>query len=62
MINPSAFIVLAAIHLLGLGISLARHGEKKKEAKYNVWSSLFYVSLMWFFLWWGGVVDMILNP
>jgi hypothetical protein len=40
MIASVATWILIVSHLLVLGVSLAKHGEKKEEIEWNFWRSL----------------------
>ena len=42
------------IYLLDLGINLAKHGERKKESRYNFWSALVAIVIMMLIFKYGG--------
>ena len=43
-----------ALVMLGIGLDLARHGEPKKPARHNVWTTIVASALVLLLLWWGG--------
>jgi hypothetical protein len=55
-------IVFLIIVLLGLGVDLARHGERQTEVKkYNFWTSLISVLISCSLLYAGGFWDVLLK-
>lgn len=46
--------IYLALLLLGLGISLAKHGEYKRAEKYSFWTTLISDGIMLLILYYGG--------
>ena len=52
-----ATIILLALHAASLGMSLAKHGENKKEEKYNFWTSLIASAITITLYYYAGLFD-----
>ena len=50
--------ILLAMMFVGLGMSMAKHGEPDK---YNGWASLVTKLILLGLLWWGGFFDCFLS-
>ena len=46
--------IYLALLLLGLGISLAKHGEYKRAEKYSFWTTLISDGIVLLILYYGG--------
>jgi len=46
--------IYLALVILGIGLELARHGEAKKPARYNAWTTMIGSVVVLLLLWWGG--------
>ena len=49
-------IILLILHVLGLGFTLAKHGEPK-DGEYNFFHSLIGFIVTWALLYYGGVFN-----
>ena len=47
-------LIILALGMIGLGINITRHGETKKESKYNGWVHLIAKAILWGILYYGG--------
>jgi len=54
-------LIVLALWLSGLSISASRHGEVKKQEKYNVWINLLSSLIMMSLFYFGGFWDVILK-
>lgn len=46
--------------MIDLGINLAKHGETKKDSKYNGWAFLIAKIILWTILYYGGFWNVLL--
>ncbi len=51
-----AKLILIGLPLVGLGINIAKHGEDK-DAKFNGWSFLLYISLQYILFYHAGIFN-----
>lgn len=56
MIHPG-ILVICALHVLNLGIVLAKHGQPQ-EGRHNVLHALSALVLIWALLWWAGAFGL----
>ena len=54
-----ALIVIIFLSVLGLGISIGKHGEPKGE--YNAWVDVISFIITWWLLYEAGLFDKYLN-
>lgn len=47
-------LIILGLGMIGLGINITRHGETKKESKYNGWVNLASNAILWTILYCGG--------
>ena len=47
-------ILIIVLYTLGVGISLAKHGEMEESKKHNVVPTLIGTAIQVALLWWGG--------
>ena len=53
-------LIILALGMIGLGINITRHGETKKESKYNGWAQLVAKVILWTILYYGGFWNVLL--
>ena len=56
-----ANIIILSLGILSLGISLGKHGQKKKVKKHNGWTALIALIVMWILYYYAGIFDFLLN-
>lgn len=54
-------LLLIVLQVLGLGIQLARHGDRRDGETYDVLTGLIALAIMWSLLTWGGFFDGLLS-
>jgi hypothetical protein len=52
-----AQLIVIALGMISLGGHISRHGEVQKERKYNGWSTLISMAILWTILYYGGFWD-----
>lgn len=52
-----ATIILLTLSAISLGMNLAKHGENKKEDKYNFWASLIASAITITLYYYAGLFD-----
>lgn len=55
-----ALIALIALQMLGLGVSLARHGEPR-EGNYNFFTTLLSCAISWWLIYMAGMLDKFIK-
>lgn len=54
-------LIVIALGMIGLGMNIAKHKEKKKERRYNGWSQLIAIVVFWSILYYGGFWNCLLQ-
>lgn len=54
-------LIMLSLLVIDLGISISRHGETKKETKYNAWATLIAKIIIWAILYFGGFWNVFLK-
>jgi hypothetical protein len=52
------FVILLAMEVLGLGIVLARHGQRREN--YSFWVTFTSSALIWALYWGAGFFDLLI--
>lgn len=54
-------LIVIALGMIGLGINITRHGEKRKQRKYNGWVHFCVLLIFWTILHCGGFWNVLPN-